>query len=268
MKHLRTGATLLAAAILVACTTKPPPSDGETPRQSAAGSTAAEASATAPAQLPAAFEPGEAYEPPIEPANFSTTIDNGYFPLVPGTRWVLHGSGESEGEIDEITVLDETRTVMGVECVVVRDEVRLDGEPVEITDDWYAQDSDGNVWYFGEETAEYEDGEVVSTAGSWESGVDGAQPGIIMPATPTVGVVYRQEFYEGEAEDMGEAVELGVSRDTPAGSFDDVLVTEDWTPLEPDVRERKWYAPGVGLIGEEQITGGESAFELVEFTAP
>lgn len=217
---------------------------------------------------PAAVESATPYEPTIDPADFVAVIDNPYFPLRPGSRWVLEGSGDAEGEVDTVTVLEETRVVMGVECVVVRDEVSQDGEPVEITDDWYAQDRDGNVWYFGEETAEYANGEVVSTGGSWEAGVDGAQPGIIMAARPLVGVAYRQEFYAGEAEDMAVAVELDQRAEVAAGSFDNVLVTEDWTPLEPDVRERKSYAPGVGLIAERQIAGGNSAFQLVEWSIP
>ena len=139
---------------------------------------------------------------------------------------------------------------------------------MEVTEDWYAQDAAGNVWYFGEETAEYEDGEIVSTAGAWEAGVDGAQPGIIMPATPAIGVTYRQEFYAGEAEDVAVAVEVDQSVDVPAGSFDAVLVTEDWTPLEPDSRERKSYAPGVGLVMEEIIEGGTGGFQLVEHSVP
>ena len=219
-------------------------------------------------ELPAAVRSGEPYVPVIDPAEFIEAVDNPYFPLIPGTRWVLRGSGDAAGEIDEIEVLDQKRTVMGVVCVVVRDTVSEDGELVEVTDDWYAQDADGNVWYFGEETAEYRNGEPVSTAGSWEAGVDGAQPGIIMPGNPQVGMHYHQEFYAGEAEDQGQVVELGAAAQVPVGAYEDVLVTEDWTPLEPDVRERKFYAPGVGLIRERQIAGGGNVFELVEFEEP
>lgn len=245
--------TLAILLVLAACGTAAESGDGSV------------APASAP-RLPAAFESGAPYQPSIDPERFVAVVDNPYFPLAPGSTWTLEGSGDSAGEVDTITVLEERKVVMGVECVVVRDEVSQDGEPVEVTDDWYAQDSDGNVWYFGEETAEYENGEVVSTAGSWEAGVDGAQPGIIMPADPIVGVTYRQEFYAGEAEDMAMAVELDQRADVAAGSFDAVLVTEDWTPLEPEVRERKSYAPGVGLVAEEQIAGGDSAFELVEYS--
>lgn len=242
---------------------------GCAPAPDASPSPSAPASpASASSGLPAAVGSGHPYAPEIDPASFVAAVDNPYYPLVPGSRWVYEGSGDAEGEVDTVTVLDETRVVMGVVCVVVRDEVTLDGEPVEVTDDWFAQDVDGNVWYFGEETAEYENGEAVSTAGSWEAGVDGAQPGIVMPADPVIGVAYHQEFYAGEAEDMGRAVEMGAQLEVPAGSYDDVLVTEDWTPLEPDVLERKFYAPEVGLIAERQVEGGRAAFDLVEHTAP
>lgn len=194
-------------------------------------------------------------------------VDNPYFPLVPGTRWVMEGEGESAGEVTTTEVTEETKTILGVVCIVVRDEVTTDGELQELTHDWYAQDSAGNVWYFGEETAEYEDGEVSSTEGSWEAGVDDAQPGIFMPADPVIGVTYRQEFYAGEAEDLAKVVELGATADTPAGNYTDVLVTEDWTPLEPDVIERKFYAPDVGLVMERQISGGSGLNRLVEVAA-
>ncbi len=234
-----------------------------------AGVAACQASPSPPGgDLPAALSSDAPYRPQIDPTEFSATVDNAWFPLAPGTRWVLRGSGDAAGEIDHLEVLSETRTVMGVECVVVEDVVSLDGEPVEITQDWYAQDTDGNVWYFGEETAEYENGQVVSTAGAWEAGVDGAQPGIIMPAAPVLDVTYRQEYFAGEAEDMARAIEVGASAETPYGAFDDVLVTEDWTPLEPDVVERKYYARGIGLIMERQVRGGSSVFELVEHEAP
>jgi hypothetical protein len=218
--------------------------------------------------LPAAYASDRPYRPPIDPTTFVEDIDNPHFPQLPGMRWTLEGGGEAEGEVDTVEVTSETRTVMGVVCTVVHDEVSIDGNPVEITSDWYAQDAEGNVWYFGEETAEYEDGEVVSTAGSWEAGVDGAMPGIIMPASPEVGVPYRQEFYAGEAEDLAKAVELNASIDVPFGSYDGILVTEDWTPLEPDIAERKFYAPGIGLILERTVRGGNATFELVEFEQP
>lgn len=140
--------------------------------------------------------------------------------------------------------------------------------PVVRCDDWYAQDVDGNVWYFGEATAEYQNGEAGSTVGSWEAGVDGAMPGIIMPAQPQPGVTYRQEFYEGEAEDLARVVETDAEADVPVGRYTEVLVTEDWTPLEPDMVERKSYAPQIGQVMEELVEGGEESYVLVEFDAP
>ena len=218
--------------------------------------------------FPAALSSTEPYQPVVEPTAFTATVDNPYFPLPTGARWVMEGSGESAGEVTTTVVTDETKTVMGVVCTVVRDEVTADGELQELTFDWYAQDADGNVWYFGEDTAEYNKGEVSSREGSWEAGVDGAQPGIIMPATPTVDLTYRQEFYAGQAEDQATVVELGATADTPAGQYSDVLVTEDWTPLEPDIAERKYYAAGVGLVMERQVRGGRAMNDLTEFTAP
>ena len=202
------------------------------------------------------------YEPAIDPADFVEGVDNPYFPLEPGTTRVYEGGTKDEDEVVTVTVTRKTKVVMGVECVVVKDIEEIDGELVEETYDWFAQDRHGNVWYFGEDTKEFEDGKVDS-AGSWEAGVDGALPGIIMLADPDVGERYRQEFYEGEAEDMGQILKLGQSLAVPYGSFEDVLVTKDWTPLEPSALERKYYAPGVGPIREEGLKGDKAVLELV-----
>jgi hypothetical protein len=137
---------------------------------------------------------------------------------------------------------------------------------VEDTYDWYAQDGEGNVWYLGEETAEYENGELVSTAGAWEGGVDGALPGLIMEAAPRVGDVYRQEFYPGEAEDLAEVVRSGVREDVDYGSFGDLIVIKEWNPLQAEVVEEKYYATGVGLVLETTIEGGSERIELVSHT--
>ena len=143
--------------------------------------------------------------------------------------------GEVDGELEriEVEVLEERREVFGVQATVVRDRVFVDGELQEDTQDWYAQDADGNVWYLGEETAEYEDGEVVSTEGSWEAGVDGALPGVVMLADPRPGDAYRQEFYEGEAEDLAEVLRVGQPAAVVAGVFEDVVTIREWNPLEP-----------------------------------
>jgi len=196
------------------------------------------------------------YQPVIDPADFVLGVNNTYFPLVPGTTFVYEGA-----EHVEVHVTNSTRTVMGVVCVVVRDMVSEDGAVVEDTYDWYAQDVHGNVWYFGEDSKEYEDGEMVSTAGSWEAGVGGARPGIVMLAHPHVGLTYRQEYLKGEAEDMGTVLSLDAAVTVPAGTYSGALRTKDFTPLEPGVLEHKYYAPGVGLVLEEE---GTVRVELIE----
>ena len=209
-------------------------------------------------------QPSRDYNPEIDPANFVEAIDNPYFPLIPGSTWAYEGETDEGRERIEVEVLDETREVMGITATVVRDQVFLEGDLIEDTFDWYAQDSEGNVWYLGEETEEIEDGEVVSTEGSWEAGVDGALPGIVMPAEPEVGVPYYQEFYEGEAEDYGTVLAVGESVDVEFGSFEDCLRTEDINPFEPDVVEHKTYCPDVGFVLEVKVEGGEERIELVE----
>jgi hypothetical protein len=200
----------------------------------------------------------------IDPAEFTSEIDNPWLPLRVGARWVYRETdGEGGVQRVEVTVLDETREVMGVETRVVHDVVTQDGELVEDTYDWYAQDADGNVWYFGEDTKEFENGKVSTTAGSWESGVDGAQPGVVMPADPEVGQAYRQEHYPGEAEDAAEVLSLGEWVEVPLGSYESVLMTKDYTPLQPEILEHKFYARGVGVVLALAISGGSDREELV-----
>ncbi len=214
------------------------------------------------------IDPGDGgdYQPAVDAAAFVDRIDNPYLPLLPGARWVFEGESDGEHERVEVEVTGDTRAVMGITATVVRDTVYVNGELAEDTYDWFAQDRDGNVWYLGEDTYEYEDGKAVSAAGAWEAGVDGALPGIVMPAHPEVGQAYRQEYDAGEAEDMGEILEVGVARSIRLGSYDDVVVTRDWTPLEPDVVEEKWYAAGVGQIYETATAGSTGSVELIEFT--
>jgi hypothetical protein len=206
------------------------------------------------------------YAPSVDPAEFVDVIDNPYLPYAVGSRWVYEGVSDGEPERIEVEVLGETREVLGVDATVVRDTVFVDDEMVEDTFDWFAQDRKGNVWYFGEDTREFEDGVAVNAEGAWEAGIDGALPGIVMPAEPSVGDAFRQEYYPGEAEDMGEILDVGVARSTAFGAFDDVVVMEHWTPLEPEVIEEKWFASGVGMIHEATTAGGEGSAELVEFT--
>lgn len=212
--------------------------------------------------LPQGSEPVE-----LNPADFTTEITNPYWPMKPGSVWTYRESdGKTEQEV-VVTVTDKTRQIAnGVTARVVHDEVSEDGEPVEITDDWYAQDAEGNIWYLGEDTAEYENAKVVSKEGSFEAGVDGAEAGIIVPADPQPGLEYRQEYYEGEAEDSAKVLDVGVSAESPFGSFDDCLQTEDLNPLsEPPQLEHKFLCKDVGPVRVEGVSGGAGVEELVSF---
>ncbi len=206
----------------------------------------------APPPLPQGSEPVD-----LDPADFVAGIDNPYWPMAPGSRWVYRETdGEGNRQRVVVTVTDRSKTILGIEATVVHDVVSEDGGVIEDTFDWYAQDRWGNVWYMGEDTKEFEDGKVVSTEGSWEAGVDGAEAGILVPGRPEVGMAYRQEYYAGEAEDEGKILSLDEQADVPFGSFDSVLMTEDTTPLEPDVLEHKYYAQGVGPVQAVDIAGG------------
>jgi hypothetical protein len=203
----------------------------------------------------------------LDPAEFTTQIDNPYWPMKPGTRWVFR-ERDADGTLMrvEVEVTDRTKQVDGIEAVVVHDVVTEDGELVEDTFDWYAQDAEGNVWYLGEDTKEFADGKVTSTEGSWEAGVDGAQAGIVVPAEPRVGMTYRQEYYEGEAEDSAEVLSLDARAVVPFGAFGGVLKTKDYTPLEPGLLEHKYYARGVGPVLAVAVSNGGGREELVSFT--
>jgi hypothetical protein len=254
--QMRLGGLLLAAAASIAgC--------GDSDSDGDAGTSGDGANGDA-----AVIDPGDdgRYSPEVDPADFVDGIDNPYLPYRPGARWVYEVQTEDgETEVVTVEVLDERREVMGVTTVVVHDVVSVEGEVIEDTYDWYAQDLDGNVWYFGEDTTEYDDGDA-STEGSWEAGVDGALPGIVMQAAPAVSELgYRQEYLAGEAEDMGRVVRVGETVELAIGTYTDVVVTIDWTPLEPDVVEEKYYAPGVGLVQEVKTTGPAETEVLVEF---
>jgi hypothetical protein len=203
----------------------------------------------------------------LDPAQFTTQIDNRYWPMKPGSRWVYRETDASgEAQRVQVTVTDRTRTIIGIQARVVHDKVTTaDGALVEDTLDWYAQDAKGNIWYLGEDTKEYENGKVVSTEGSWEAGVDGAQPGILMPADPKRAMEYRQEYYKGQAEDAAQVLSLDMRAKVPAGFFERVLVTKDYTPLEPKLLEHKFYAPGVGPVLAITVKGGSSRSELLRF---
>ena len=215
------------------------------------------------AALPQGSEPAN-----LDPSEFTTSIDNPYLPFAVGSRWLYTETeaGEPRQKV-VVEVSGRTKTIEnGVEALVVRETVTEGGDPVEVTDDWYAQDSEGNVWYLGEDTAEFEDGKLITRAGSFEAGVDGAEAGIVMPADPRVGMAYRQEYYEGEAEDRGEVLSLDEKAEVPAGYFPKTLMTKDLVPLEPKVSEHKFYAQGVGLVLAIGHSGGAGREELISFT--
>jgi hypothetical protein len=202
---------------------------------------------------------------PVDPARFSTRVDNPLLPLPPGARWIYEGHGGEGSKRIVVEVTPDRRTVMGVSCVVVHDTVTVDGAVIEDTYDWYAQDSDGNVWYFGEDTKTYRNGEVESTDGTWEAGVDGAQPGMVMRAEPRVGDRYRQEYASSKAEDMHHVLSLHQKASVPYGDFD-VVVIKDYSPLAPGSVEHKFYARGVGPVLEVKVQGGHEWAELVEMS--
>ena len=198
------------------------------------------------------------YHPVINPAKFTASVTNLYFPLKAGTTTILEGTRDGQPQHTEMVVTTETKTIMGVACTVIRDTVTSNGALVEKTTDWYAQAADGDVWYFGETTAEYANGQVSSTKGSWEAGVDGALPGIIMKAAPGVGDSYRQEYRPGEAEDMARVVRLDPARTVAGNLYKNIVVTEDRNPLEPDKVDQKDFAPGVGLVYTRRIRTGHT----------
>jgi Ca2+-binding RTX toxin-like protein len=182
----------------------------------------------------------------------------------PGTTLVYEGDTEDGHEVVHFHVSHRTVEIMGVTCIEVVDTVTVDGEVVERTRDWFAQDRAGNVWYFGEDSRDYEDGEPVSTEGSWKAGVDGALPGIVMKANPVVGETYAQEVAPGVAEDMATVIDLDASADVAYGSFAGLLGTEEFTPLEPGVSEHKFYARGLGqVLTVNQIDGTRSELHRV-----
>jgi hypothetical protein len=203
-----------------------------------------------------------------EPGSFVPTVTNPYFALIPGTSWAYESSDGTE--TSTVEVLSETRLIQGITATIVHDQVFADGELIEDTFDWYAQDTEGNVWYLGEDSREIENGEVVSTEGSWETGVNGAQPGIIMWADPGdhLDEEYRQEFAPGEAEDVAKVVAVGESVTVPGGSFESCIKTEDRNPLEPGSTENKFYCPNVGLVLEYPIQSPSDRTELVAVTSP
>jgi hypothetical protein len=234
---MRSTTAMMAFAVLattaVGCSSESAPQSQERPRSAA------------DAALPRGSEPVR-----LDPAGFTSRET-----AVDGTRQRV-----------EITVTHRTKRVLGIDATVIHDVVTQNGELVEDTWDWYAQDRHGNVWYLGEHTKEYENGVVSSTAGSWQAGVDGAQAGVILPAQPDVGVTYRQEYYKGEAEDAAKVLSIDERAAVPYGAYTRVLMTKDYTPLKPALLEHKFYARGVGPVLVVAVAGGTDREELVSFS--
>jgi hypothetical protein len=259
---MRHAFALVTAALLIAVGTACGGGSSEATTQTVTvGGTATEA---ATATLPVGGEP---FDDPA-PSEFTTEIDNPYWPMKPGSRWVFRET-DAEGSVSKVvvTVLDKTKMIAnGIEARVVHDQVTEDGEIKEDTFDWYAQDSDGNLWYLGEDTTEYENGKPKTKEGSWEAGVDGALAGIIMPADPQVGMTYREEYYEGHAEDGASIINTDALARVPFGRFTGGVQTRNFSGIEPDVIEEKIYAEGVGVVLEITVSGGSDRSELLSYT--
>jgi hypothetical protein len=209
------------------------------------------------------------YSPKIDPSNFGTTIDNPYFPLKPGTTFLYKGVAENgkTPQTDEMFVTHQTKVILGVTSVVVRDTVSSHGKPIERTFDWYAQDKYGNVWYMGEDTREVRNGHFVKMGDSWEAGVNGAEPGIIMPGQPRPNVEYRQEYYPRHALDQARVLGSGGPIQVPYGSYPSTLLTVETSPqIDPGIAEDKYYVAGVGDIKEQTVSGVHEEIELVRVT--
>ncbi len=209
------------------------------------------------------------YNPEIKPENFVTEVTNPYFSLPIGKKWIYEGTDEGENERIQVEVTDREKFVMGIKMTVVRDRVWVDGKLEEDTFDWFAQDKDGNVWYFGEWVENYDDGKIINYSGSWEAGIDGGKPGIIMKANPKVGDSYRQEFLKGKAEDMGEVVNINQEVVTKFATFKNCLQIKDWSLLETYIAEYKFFSKEVGNLVLEKKIGEEKGFiGLVEVVNP
>lgn len=205
-------------------------------------------------------DPTEAGRPPD--SAFEARVDNPWFPLRPGSRYLYRGVKDGRRSRDVVTVTHRTKVIDGVPCVVVEDRLYVRGALSERTTDWYSQDAQGNVWYLGEDTAEIDRaGKVTSTEGSWQAGVDGAVPGIVMPARPRVGQSGRQEYYKGHAEDRYRV--LAIFRQLTGARAANALLTAETTPLEPGVVDHKLYVRGIGIVLEQAERGGNERNELV-----
>jgi len=202
----------------------------------------------------------------LDPADFTTNIDNPYWPMRPGSHWVYREVENGETQRVDVTVLDKTKVLAGITARVVHDQVTRKGQVLENTYDWYAQDSHGNLWYLGEDTAEYENGKLKTKEGTWAAGVDGAEPGVVVPASPKQGMRYREEYYAGHAEDGAEVLSANSQVQVPFGRFRNAVLTRNFSSIEPTVEEMKLYAKGVGPVMELLVSGGSGRTELLSYT--
>jgi hypothetical protein len=210
---------------------------------------------------------GATYRPVINPSKFSAVVDNPWFPLRPGSRYVYIGTKDGKQARDVYAVVRKVTVIEGVPCIEVDDRLYLDGTLEEKTTDYYTQDADGNVWYFGEATAELDErGHVTTTEGSWRAGEKGARPGLFMEASPVVGHAYRQEYDPGNAEDQFEIVDLDTRVTVPYRTFPHALLTKETTRLEPDVVDHKYYVKGIGEVAELTVKGPTETSKLVSWT--
>jgi hypothetical protein len=228
-------------------------------------STTANSPSTAMPATPASSSSSTVYAPKFNPADFSATVDNPWFPLTPGSSYTYKGVKDGKVLIDHFVVTNKTSTIDGVPVREISDKSTLAGRPSETTSDFYSQDSAGNVWYFGEKTAELSrSGKVKNTTGSWQTGANGAQPGIFMQANPTVGFTSRQEYLPGQAEDQYQVVSLNSSVTVPYGAYGgNAMLTKEWTALEPNVLDHKFYVKGIGEVAELSVSGPTEKARLV-----
>lgn len=227
--------------------------------------TATSAEAAAPSCKLPVFGPGTDYHPQIKPSDFSPSVTNPLFPLRPGRTLVYEGTKDGRHARDTFLATSRTQVIDGVTTRVVEDRLYLNKVLEERTSDYYAQDRCGNVWYFGEDTATLDrKGNVVDTEGSFRAGVDGAQPGVFMQADPELGRWFRQEWYQGHAEDTFRVINLSTPVTVPYGRFPDALQTEERTALEPDVLDNKYYVSGIGEVEEVAVQGPVEKLELVD----
>jgi len=237
---------------------------------SSGGATAKGAEASGSTALAKTANPAPihgSYSPQIDPAKFVSAIDNAYLPFKPGATLRYRGVAENgkTPQLDTETVTRQTKRIIGVKCTVVRDTVSSRGKPVERTFDWYAQDRKGNVWYFGEDARDYQNGHFVKASDSWQAGVSGAQPGVIMEAHPKPGDAYRQEYYPGHAVDQAKVLGHAAVK-VPYRSFSKALVTVERSALEPGTLEKKYNVTGVGVVAERVTKGNHERFDLVGVT--